>query len=168
MLFFFKIFGRHKSFLWGQWYPCFGLLVMTALGFKARVDPWLACFVACMQWISQIHLWCNTCWPLDGQHGSQSHSLHACNRGRMPQFDWDTSRAVSRRAIHSATAFHSVIMFLHDTNSLATGQTQRDNIYGWATAYSHWVRALPLVMPKPGRNTLISIVPFTPSDWRCN
>ena len=40
-------FGGHKSFLWGHWYPCFGLLVISALGFKARVDP-LACFVACV------------------------------------------------------------------------------------------------------------------------
>ena len=31
-------FGRHESFLWGQWYPCFGLLVMSSLGFKARVN----------------------------------------------------------------------------------------------------------------------------------
>ena len=34
---FFKIFGVHMSFLWGHWYPCFGLLVMSALGFKNRV-----------------------------------------------------------------------------------------------------------------------------------
>ena len=34
------------SFLWGHWYLCFGLLVMSALGFKARVDS-LACFLAC-------------------------------------------------------------------------------------------------------------------------
>ena len=27
-----------------DWYPCFGLLVTSALGFKARVDPPLACF----------------------------------------------------------------------------------------------------------------------------
>ena len=35
------------SFLWGHWYPCFGLLVTSALGFKARVDS-LACFLACV------------------------------------------------------------------------------------------------------------------------
>ena len=28
----------NKSFLWGHWYPCFGLLVMSTLGFKARVS----------------------------------------------------------------------------------------------------------------------------------
>ena len=37
--FFKKNFGGHKSFLWGHWYPYFGLLVMSVLGFKARVDP---------------------------------------------------------------------------------------------------------------------------------
>ena len=33
-LFFFKIFGGHKCFLWGHWYPCIGLLVTSPLGFK--------------------------------------------------------------------------------------------------------------------------------------
>ena len=31
---------------------------MSALGFKARVYPLLACFLTCVQWIPQIHLWC--------------------------------------------------------------------------------------------------------------
>ena len=31
-------FGGYQSFLWG---PCFELLVISALGFKARVDPLL-------------------------------------------------------------------------------------------------------------------------------
>ena len=40
--FFFKInFEGHKSFLWDHWCPCFGPLVISALGFKARVDPFL-------------------------------------------------------------------------------------------------------------------------------
>ena len=33
-----KNFGGHKFFLWGHWYPCFGLLVTSALSFKAGVD----------------------------------------------------------------------------------------------------------------------------------
>ena len=33
-----KIWG-HKSSSWGHWYPCFGLLVTSAMGFKARMDP---------------------------------------------------------------------------------------------------------------------------------
>ena len=32
----------------------------SSLGFKARVDPWLACFVTSVQW---IHQWCNTHKP---------------------------------------------------------------------------------------------------------
>ena len=38
--------------------------------FKAEVDSSLVCFSACMQWIPQIHLWCNTCWALCSNHGS--------------------------------------------------------------------------------------------------
>ena len=37
--------------------------------------PLLVCLFACMQW---IHLWCNTCWPLDSQHGSWAF-LGPCN-----------------------------------------------------------------------------------------
>ena len=45
----FFIFGWHQSFMWGhRW-----LLVTSALGFNARVDPSLAYFVTCMQWIPQ-------------------------------------------------------------------------------------------------------------------
>ena len=29
-------------------YSCFGFLLMSALGFKAKVDPSLACFLACV------------------------------------------------------------------------------------------------------------------------
>ena len=41
---FLKFFGGHKSFSWGHWYPCFGLLV----GFKAGVEFSLAYFLACV------------------------------------------------------------------------------------------------------------------------
>ena len=46
--FFLKFFGRHMSFSWGHWYPCFGLLVTSALGSQAKVDPFFACFLACV------------------------------------------------------------------------------------------------------------------------
>ena len=36
--FFKKKFGGYQSFLWGHWFPCFVLLMMSALDFKARVD----------------------------------------------------------------------------------------------------------------------------------
>ena len=64
-------FEGQRFCLWGYWHLCFGLLVIFALGFKARVDPSLACFLAFLQWIPQIHLWCDTCWPLGCQHGNQ-------------------------------------------------------------------------------------------------
>ena len=67
----FLIFGGHNSLLWGQWCPCFVLLGTFSLGFKAGVDPSFACFVTCVQWILQIHLTCDTCWPLGSQHGSR-------------------------------------------------------------------------------------------------
>ena len=70
MLCFLKFFGRHKYFWWGHWYPCFGFLVMSNLSLKAKVSPTLAWFVTCIQWIPQVHLWCNTCWPLGSQHHS--------------------------------------------------------------------------------------------------
>ena len=43
--FFINIFGGHKSFLWGHWYPCIGFLVMSPLGFKARVGS-----LICTSW----------------------------------------------------------------------------------------------------------------------
>ena len=46
--------------LWDHYYPCLGRLVMSALGFKARVITSLVCFIGCTWWIPEIHLWCNT------------------------------------------------------------------------------------------------------------
>ena len=36
-IYLFLNFGGHESFLWGHWYPYFGLLMTSPLGFKARV-----------------------------------------------------------------------------------------------------------------------------------
>ena len=86
----FIIFEGQQSFLWGHWYPYFGLLVTSTLGFKARVVLSLAWLIACMQWIPQIHLWCNTCWIFDGQHGSQailSTNLHTCTQA-LVELEW--------------------------------------------------------------------------------
>ena len=35
----------------------------------------LACFLACLEWIPQIHPWCHACWLYCGQHGSP-YNLH--------------------------------------------------------------------------------------------
>ena len=58
LLFFFKIFGGHEYFLWGHWYPCFGLLVMSPLGFKARVGSLIWAWWRHMCYMfPEIHLW---------------------------------------------------------------------------------------------------------------
>ena len=81
---FFKIFWRTGVRYMGQWYPFFGLLVMSPLGFKATVGSlictwqWCTCYT-----LSEIHLWCDTCRPLGGQHtcealvGLETGSYHA-------------------------------------------------------------------------------------------
>ena len=40
--------GGHKSFLLGHWYTCFELLVMSPLGFKARVDSLICAWLRCV------------------------------------------------------------------------------------------------------------------------
>ena len=56
------IFLETSVVLWGHWYPCLDLL-----GFKAKVNPSLVCFVTWAQWIPLIHLWCDICWPLGNE-----------------------------------------------------------------------------------------------------
>ena len=36
----------------------------------------IACFVVCVKQNPQIHLWCDTCWPLGSQHGCKAISIH--------------------------------------------------------------------------------------------
>ena len=38
----------------------------------------LRCFVFC---VPQIPLWCDTCWPLDGQRGNRTISIHVFKHG---------------------------------------------------------------------------------------
>ena len=51
-----NFFGGISPFLWGHRYPCFGFLVISAIGFKTRVDSSVVYFVAFMQWIPEISL----------------------------------------------------------------------------------------------------------------
>ena len=48
------MFGGHMLFLWGHWYPCFALLVMSPLSFKARVGnlicTWHLAYVLHVSW----------------------------------------------------------------------------------------------------------------------
>ena len=73
----FLIVGRRQSFNMRPLIPLFvGLLMTSALGFKATVEPLFLSLLTCMQWIPQIHLWCDTCYPLDGQHGGRVFLIH--------------------------------------------------------------------------------------------
>ena len=65
----------------GHWSMCGlqagGLLVTSPLGFKARVGSLIHTWQRCMCYIfSKIHLWCNTCQPLGGLHGSWANLFH--------------------------------------------------------------------------------------------
>ena len=53
--------------------PVFGMQVMPTLGFKARMDP----YIASIQWIPQIYLWSHTCLPLDIQHCGRAIFIHS-------------------------------------------------------------------------------------------
>ena len=60
--FFSKTLGGHLGLLISLFWTCNDV----CLCFKFRVDSLLVCFLTFVQWIPQIHLWCNTCWSLDG------------------------------------------------------------------------------------------------------
>ena len=93
-----KIFVGTHILSWGHLYPCFGLLVMSPLGFKARVGSLIHTWQRCT-WcrLPEIHLWCNICQPLMASMAAGQCSPHACfSRGRMLdsngdlQLDWLT------------------------------------------------------------------------------
>ena len=102
--FFRKIFfGGHQFF--------FGATDTPVLDFWWHL-PWvsklgkirsLTCFFACMQWIPQIHLWCGTCWPFGGQHGSLailSTYLHTSTGGLESRMENATaSQHVARQTL---------------------------------------------------------------------
>ena len=73
--FFLKFFGGHKSFSWFHWYPCFGLLVTFALGFKARVDFLLAHFLAYVLFLRSTSGG-TPFWLYRDQHGSRTFLMH--------------------------------------------------------------------------------------------
>ena len=84
LVFFKKIFFRgHESFLWGHWYPYFGLLVTSPLGFKARVGSALfelsrgICVTLCIPWDSPLVWHLRTSWQPAWQ---LSHLFHISAR----------------------------------------------------------------------------------------
>ena len=78
-IFFKKNFGGHKSFLLGHWYPCFGLLLTSPPGFKARVSSLIHTWLRSMWYMfPEIHPWCDTFSDVYGHHSSWSLSPHVC------------------------------------------------------------------------------------------
>ena len=123
---FFKIFGRHNSFLWATDTPVLDFWWCLICTWQRH-----ACYV-----IPEIHLWCNTCWPLGGQHSGQS-LPHMCV---SVQVGLETSRISVRHANHSATAIGSQIMFLmwdcfwsYDQEVKNCPRTKKCNVCHWKT-----------------------------------
>ena len=79
MIFLLNFFGGHELFGGGgaYWYPCFGLLVTSPLGFKARVAS-----LICSGWrhmcfmFPEIHLLCCTCQHPGDQQSCQADLFH--------------------------------------------------------------------------------------------
>ena len=102
---FFKKFLADTCLFWGHWYPWFGFLVMSPLGFKARVGSALFALWKQMSFtFPKIQLWCYICWPLGGQQHS----------GLLPHMRWDLARIQTgnhsnRRQMHYRCASNPAI-----------------------------------------------------------
>ena len=106
--------------VWGHWYPCFGLLVTSPLGFIARVGSltraWqrYVCYT-----FPEIHLWCDTCWPLSSQHGSWAISstyLWGIGGTRNQELSCHRSQCEIRQTLYrlsypGSAAFQSTLYF---------------------------------------------------------
>ena len=114
-LFFLKNFlSGPRSILWSHWLLLFWTSCVLPHGFQIQ-SGYLACTLSCLHavilkvmsgvtpafstnrgvhCISMYTAWQLVTFP----------TCHVCNRGRLPGFDRETSRTVSRRAVHSATA----------------------------------------------------------------
>ena len=68
-----KIWRTHVLFV-GPLTPLFWTSGGVCPGFQSQGG--LTCMLSCLHVIPQIHLWCDTCQPLDGQHGSQATLTH--------------------------------------------------------------------------------------------
>ena len=104
--FFFLNFCWTHVHLWGHWYPCFGLLMVSPLGFKARVGSALFALGGGIRNIRSLRFTSGVT-PFASvycQHSSQLPSPHACfSRGGMPGFEPPTSCSAVWCA-HLATA----------------------------------------------------------------
>ena len=84
-LFFLKFWRTHVLFV-GPLIPLFWTSGDVCPGFQSQGG--LACMLSCLRAIPQIHLWCNTCQPLDGQHGSRATLTHVLAAVRRIHKHW--------------------------------------------------------------------------------
>ena len=99
--FFFKMFWRTIVLLWGHWHPCFGFLVTSSLGFKARVGSALFALSGGVHYmLPDIHFWCYTCQPLGGWQRRRS-------LPHMHQQRWDLAQIrMNDRSYRRRTRYH--------------------------------------------------------------
>ena len=111
--FFFNFLSGPRSILWSHWLLLFWTSCVLPHGFQIQ-SGYLACTLSCLHavilkvtsgatpafstnrgvhCISMYTAWQPVMFP----------TCHICNRGRLPGFDRETSRTVSRHALHSAT-----------------------------------------------------------------
>ena len=134
--FFFKSFWRTHVLFWGHWYPCFGFLVTSPLGFKARVSSALfAIFAeANVMYISQdsplvLHL--PTCWqPVRSRCAAGHFPTCMCRGGTWLRFERATARTEDERAtIVPATqqieTFNNYTFYFEFTTTLAVHLSPR-------------------------------------------
>ena len=91
-LFFKNFCWTHVNFL-GNWYLCFRLLVISPLGFIAKVVSALfkICGGVCVTCSLKFHLWCNSSAGVYNHYSSWSLSSYACfSRGRMTDLNHRT------------------------------------------------------------------------------
>ena len=113
--FFFLIFlSGPRSILWSHWLLLFWTLCVLPHGFQIQ-SGYLACTLSCLHAVT-LKVTSGTTPAFSTNRGVHCISMHTawqpvtfptchvCNRGRLLGFDWETSRTVSRRALHSATA----------------------------------------------------------------
>ena len=94
--------------------PVLDFRVSFLMGFKSRVDILPALFSCLHAVILKVMSGATPAFSTNrGVHCISVYmawqpvmfpTCHVCNRGRLPGFDQETSRTVSRRALHSATA----------------------------------------------------------------
>ena len=85
-------FAGNQSFLWGHWYPCFGLLVTSVLGFKPRVDT-LACVLHYLHAMdspdsSLVRHLLTSSWLKSSQYPETAQSV----RASLPHIRWQEVR----------------------------------------------------------------------------